>query len=283
MPKGLEKGAPNALGLADCHIHTSNFSSDAVDTAETMVRAALKKGVSYLAITDHLDLKPDGSLPSRLNELPAYRRALTALKEKYRDQLELAAGIEIGFVPQHAARIAALLDGLAFDYIINSVHEVDGEDCYFPAYFQGKTKARAYCGYFEAVLASLDAPYPYHCVGHLGYVERRSPYPDPAAHYGEFAETLDAVLEKIIRKKKIIELNTNTYGGSFPWLPNAGILSRYKELGGERVAFGSDAHQKARIGDKYKEAAEFLKGMGFKGFTVISDGNEMLTDFDANI
>ena len=64
-----------------------------------------------------------------------------------------------------------------------------------------------------------------------------------------------------------------------PWLPNNGVLARYKELGGGRVTFGSDAHQKGRLCDKYGEACAYLKGLGFKGFTVMAGGAEKLEKF----
>ncbi|MCL2797159.1 MAG: histidinol-phosphatase HisJ family protein [Firmicutes bacterium] len=265
--------------MIDLHVHSSDYSSDASDNIETMVLAAVRKGVTHLALTDHLDLAPDGSLPGNLKDLAAYRNLLEALKEKYSGQIAITAGIEAGYTKKHADKLAKLLDGLDFDFVINSVHEVGGVDCYYPEFYRGKTKQQAYNEYFEAVLESLDAPYPYHSVGHLGYVERTAPYPDPGVHYNEFSKILDAILTAIIRKEKILELNTNVYGSaSIRWLPNNEIWARYRELGGTRATFGSDAHRKGRIGEGYGEAAAYLKGLGFKGFAVVSGGMERITN-----
>ena len=64
-----------------------------------------------------------------------------------------------------------------------AVHACDGNDCYFADYFRGKDKAYAYRSYLEAVRKSLDAPYGYDIVGHIGYVSRNAPYPDKTLRY----------------------------------------------------------------------------------------------------
>ena len=46
--------------------------------------------------------------------------------------------------------------------------------------------------------------------------------------------------------------------------PNTDILRRYKELGGEIVTVGSDAHQAGWAGADFDRAAESLKAAGFE-------------------
>ena len=59
-------------------------------------------------------------------------------------------------------------------------------------------------------------------------------------------------------------MEVNSRGGDLDFLPTVEILKRYKELGGELLTFGSDAHLKSRIGEKYKLIADVLKGLGYK-------------------
>jgi histidinol-phosphatase (PHP family) len=64
---------------------------------------------------------------------------------------------------------------------------------------------------------------------------------------------------------KGIEFNT---GGIRYKLDNVfadiNIFRRYKELGGEKICLGSDAHATVNIADGFKEATELLKDIGFK-------------------
>ena len=43
------------------------------------------------------------------------------------------------------------------------------------------------------------------------------------------------------------------------FLPEATFLRRFRELGGEIVTVGSDAHDKVRIGQYVPEALDFIK------------------------
>ena len=266
--------------MLDTHIHSSDFSPDGSDAMEAMILTAIDRGVVFIALTDHLDLLQDGSPPKQMADLKAYRNRLTDMQKKYRGKIEIAAGLEAGFVQKNALKMNELIGGLNFDFIINSVHEADNIDCYYREFYAERKKFETYSTYFEAVLRSLDAPYPFHAVGHLGYVERTAPYADKIAHYREFSEVLDAILKKIVSAGKILELNTNVYNDpKIPWLPNDEILRRYRTLGGTRITFGSDAHQTVRIGDKYQAACDYLKSLGFEGLTVTAGGKERFMPF----
>jgi histidinol-phosphatase (PHP family) len=251
--------------MTDCHVHT-NYSPDGFYSPEAVVRAAIKKGIGYLAITDHLDFDPKYKNALSESNIAEYVERLSALKKKYCGQIDLAVGIEAGYTVRNAIRISDITKSYRFDYIINSVHEVNGEDCYFKGYFKGKTKYEAYNAYLETVYESLSAPYPYHAVGHLGYVERKAPYTGTDMNLREFGGAIDRILKEIIAKDKILEINTNVYLKNLSYMPNSEILSRYKDLGGKKTAFASDAHKLERLGYGYGEAADTAKRLGLELF-----------------
>ena len=60
---------------------------------------------------------------------------------------------------------------------------------------------------------------------------------------------------------KTFEINTKTYTNHAGYIPklDLDILKRFKELGGEIVTIGSDAHDITRIGQYSKEALEIVK------------------------
>ena len=254
---------------ADCHTH-SIFSSDGELSIEKMTATALKKGLSYLAVTDHVDfdaLLEKNRAPSywKQPDMELYAATVQRLKPAAADKgLYLAFGAEMGFDADPAAQRPAkeLVESTPFDVIINSVHFAGGLDLYFPEYFKGRTKKQAYELYLDTVYESLFAEFSFDIVGHLSYVTRQAPYPDKEIRLSESGEKIDRILKRIIASDKTLEVNTN-HGLN----PNAEILARYFELGGRNVSFGSDAHH-GGLCDGWDEAVKVLKDIGFSELSV---------------
>ncbi|NLM50722.1 MAG: histidinol phosphate phosphatase, partial [Clostridiaceae bacterium] len=80
---------------------------------------------------------------------------------------------------------------------------------------------------------------------------------------------LDKVLKTAIEKGRGIELNlSGLRQGLGEPLPKIEVLKRYKELGGEIITLGSDAHYPGHVGANLEDGFEILKEAGFKYFTV---------------
>ncbi len=164
----------------------------------------------------------------------------------------------MGFEAAHAAETARIISDLPLEYVINSVH-------YWQPVHDGSEWERGrktvYREYLEAVAASLDAPYEFSTVGHLGYPERYAPYPenDRVFKYGEFRKLFDDIIKKAVCRGARLEENTN--GGGELKLPRADLLQAYKAAGGKRPVTASDAHTIGAIGQRFKEAETFLDGI----------------------
>ena len=80
------------------------------------------------------------------------------------------------------------------------------------------------------------------------------------------------MLEELIENEKGIEINTAGLrkGLSFAH-PHMGILKRYKELGGEIITIGSDAHFAKDVAADFNVAEDMLKECGFKYYTVFEN------------
>lgn len=53
--------------------------------------------------------------------------------------------------------------------------------------------------------------------------------------------------------------------------PHKDILKMYKNLGGEIITIGSDAHFSEHIAYKFEDISELLKNFGFKYYTVFEN------------
>jgi histidinol-phosphatase (PHP family) len=255
--------------MIDTHTHT-RFSPDSREDPEKLIETAIAKGAEYLALTDHFDRD---YLFGELNksyqlDMGEYYQALVKLREKYSDMITLALGAEFGYCPEAEPiykDICARYKGL--DMIVNSVHTLIGKDAYFPDFFNGMDKNYAYTLYLDTILKSLDAPYPFCSIGHIGYVTRNAPYSDKAMRYSDYTDKIDTILNKIINKNVALEINTRSLSHDSPFMPSRGIVERYIELGGELITFASDAHAAEQVCGNYGLVKEFLLSLGVKYIT----------------
>lgn len=252
--------------MFDTHTHCIH-SHDSKQDPEQLVTAAIDMGLDYLAVTDHYDgeltLLPEFSHIPQI-DLDNHFEVISSLKEKYRDKIQIGVGIECGYMKEADGIYLENLKKYDTDIIINSVHTIEYEDCYEPSYFAKRTKHQAYYAYLKAVRDSIDAPYAYDSIGHIGYVIRKSTYEDTSLKYDEFKDIIDDILKAIIAKGKALELNSHSEGTGLDFLPSTEILARYKELGGELLTFGSDAHRINRLCANFDKVCEGAKNAGFK-------------------
>ena len=260
---------------ADIHTHTA-FSPDGRSGIRDMIGSAINAGLKIYGVSEHfnydydrLELEIDGQRVPPIDE-DAYFSCIRMLQKEYAGKIRLLAGAEFGYDHDSRTqeRYARAAEKYAPDFIINSIHTCLGMDCYFPHYCEGKSKAFAYNAYLYRVLESLDAPYPYDIVAHIGYCSRNATYPDPKLRYSDYSDVLDEILRRIIAKGKILEANTSSKTAGSPFIPDTDIFARYYELGGRMVSFASDAHDTTRIGEKREIVSAALRKIVFTHLTV---------------
>lgn len=255
--------------ISDSHTHCRH-SHDTDYAPELMLNAAIAKGASYYAFTDHDDRDYFYTLPE-YGEMPQLDLAnhineILELKKQYGDKIYVGLGIECSYAPKaHNKYIDDLSLTDKWDVILNSVHTVDGHDVYYPSYFELYGRQRAYIRYLEYVIDSLSVPYPYDVIAHLGYVTRKAPFGEKnPITMSEFGDYIDVILKGIIDRGVSLEINTHAKNTGEDFLPNIEIVKRYIELGGKDFTFGSDAHQDYRVLDKFDIVRDALLSLGIK-------------------
>ena len=250
----------------DCHTHC-DFSHDSSSPAEDIIAEAARLGLSYYAITDHCD-KDCAVLPDfvwvRQIDLEKRFEKLLRLRDLWAGKLDIAVGLEYGYLAEADPLYLDIEKKYETDVVINSVHLIQNEDCYFQSFFDKRTKTQAYSQYLDAVSDSVDAPYRYDVIGHIGYVIRKAPYSDKILRRTDYPDRVDEILRKIIAKGKALELNSHSEGTGLDFLPETDTVKRYRELGGELVTFGSDAHAPVNIARNYDVVCDALRSLGFR-------------------
>lgn len=260
------------LLTADCHLHSS-FSGDSETTMEEMIRKGISLGLKTMCFTEHQDFdypdSPEGPGSIFLLNTDSYLYDLARLKEKYAGQIRLLFGVELGLQPEVMRQNAVYARSYDFDFIIGSSHVCHGKDPYYPAFYEGRSENQAYLEYFESILENIRKFSNFDVYGHLDYVVRYGPDRDRNYSYEKYKDVLDAILELLLEKEKGLELNTGGLkSGMRDFHPCADILKRYRELGGEIITVGSDAHDTEHLAGHFDRAAEALKACGFRYYTI---------------
>lgn len=264
---------------SDFHVH-SCFSTDSDAPARLQLEALTEKNISEICFTDHMDIGyssmpesagKNGLLPFRLDPF-TYYETLFSLSTEFADRAKVSIGIELGLRTDYHHSIEDFADICPWDFIIGSTHVVNGADPYFLQYWEGKTKRQGILEYYEATLANIRKFDCFDVYGHLDYIVRYAPDKTNGYNAFDYRDVIDEILKLLIEKGKGIECNTAglKYGLANP-NPEPFILKRYKELGGEILTIGSDAHKPEHTAYDFDKIPAILKECGYSYYTVFHD------------
>ena len=260
---------------ADFHIHSS-FSGDSSEPMENMIQSAIAKGLDHICFTEHMDMDypvtPDSPEGFFLLNTDSYLYDFAKYKEKYKDRIKLLFGVELGVQPHLKRELSLYARSYEFDFIIGSTHLVNKADPYYPSFYEGQSEKEAYRSYFQAVLDNIRAFDNFDVCGHLDYVVRYGPNQDRNYSYAEYGDLFDEILKLLLEKEKGIELNTGSLrSGTKDVSPCTEVLKRYRELGGEIITVGSDAHRAGDVADDLNRAGEILRKCGFRYYCIFEN------------
>lgn len=254
--------------LADYHTHTQ-FSPDGNASMTEMARAAIDMGLDEICFTDHVEpLVWGSSEPRGPYDWSLLTEDFRKAREAVGDQIQLRLGMELGddqWYPAHGQ--ALLADAPAFDFVIGSIHLLSprfrGEDLYLFAPRDEAEAQAAVADYVEEVqvLVGLNV---FNVLGHLTlplryFNEMRGFH----VTFDPYEEQIREILKTLIATGRGIEVNVNR--GNTP-LPDEKWLKIYRELGGEIITLGTDAHKPEHVGCTIRERQALLKACGFTRF-----------------
>lgn len=242
--------------MFDFHMH-SRVSFDGHDTGEALAMAAKAAGLKEICFTDHLDYDPLGNMKDLAFDTEKYNAEYDGLDIQ---GLKIRRGMEFGLARDNREQFLLDLKRREFDFVLGSIHFVDDLDVYFKEFWEGKTVFKAERRCLEETLACVQLHNDFDVLAHLTYISKTHAHPAPRPlPYGEHRELIDEILRTLAQKGKGLELNTSGRDRCGGFLPTADIFRRFKELGGEIVTVGSDAHRCNRVGQYSFEACKLLE------------------------
>lgn len=256
---------------ADYHMHT-NFSSDSESEPEAMALGAIRKGLKQICITDHHDWDyPENDQEFRI-DMGHYVPAIRKLKEDFRDRIAVGIGVEIGLQPHLSEYYRTFTRSYPFDFVIGSLHVVGGRDPYNGSLFENRSDAEVYEQAFRETLDNIKVIQDFDVLGHMDYIVRYGKHQAREYNWKNNQDLIDEILRWLIEHGKGIEMNMAgfKYGLGFCH-PYPEIIRRYRELGGEIITVGSDAHKPEHIAYQYEDAGNLLEMCGFQYYTIFID------------
>lgn len=241
--------------MFDYHMH-SFVSFDGQDSPEMLANAAVKAGLKEICFTDHVDDGPPCTPRFNRFTIEEYKAAYDGLEIP---DIQIRRGLEFGMLPDNQALLKQYLKHGQFDFVIGSVHYIGDQDIYFPEYWEQKTQQQAELVYLETTLRCVKAHDDYDVLGHLTYISKARANPtNRLIPYEWYRELFDEILKTLASKGKGMEINSSGVDRCGDFLPTAQYLRRFKELGGEIVTVGSDAHTSDRVGQYMHEACKIV-------------------------
>jgi histidinol-phosphatase (PHP family) len=239
----------------DCHIHTS-LCRHATGSMEDYVRAAIDAGLRRIVFLEHLEAGIDTAFRTWLTEkdFDDYFSEGERLRERYRGQIEIGLGAEVGYNPEARDELLERINKRDWDRIGLSCHFARVPGCpehlnllsrrkknreLIEQYGSGKLLSRYFANLIEAV-----SIIPANVLCHLDAGLRHQP--DLRLEESHL-DQIEALLQGIKKANMALEINTSGYAYRDQPFPALAIITRAAELG---IVFsaGSDAHKPSEVG-----------------------------------
>ncbi|MCO8194114.1 histidinol-phosphatase HisJ family protein [Anaerofustis sp. NSJ-163] len=275
-------------------LHNHTNLSDGKDEMETLIIEAINRGFTHFGITDHVctyNYENHSLKPEKYNE---YVDKINEYKEKYKDKIEIFAGIEserYGESGYLMSDISSIRDRL--DYVVGSVHLTNANGIMEPvdelcSTFR-KSLKRSYdndarkfvMDYYENYYNNLCELKP-EVAGHIDLIKKNNIdgiFFDEESKW--YKDLVSDVLDKIKEIDAILELNT---GGGYKHgvrslYPSNEIIKMANDKG-IKFTMSSDTHNLEMLDLLYNLGISRLKAAGVKKLYTFSNKEKGFISFE---
>ncbi len=253
----------------DLHMHTSS-SFDGNYSALQMTESAIANSVSTIAFTDHFDVDFYERHNLGVRQQTSYEDIMSVV-ESQSDKIRILRGIEMGQPTYDVELTEKSLARYEYDFVIGSIHNLREMPDFGDLDYKSMTEERIYellGQYFDEMLL-LAKWNGFDTLAHLTYPMR---YIVQAGRneieLSRFDGIVDEIFSTLIANGKALEINTSGLRQPIgKTMPTEDYVRRYRELGGELLTLGSDAHFTEHVGAGIDEGYAIAERCGFEYVT----------------
>jgi histidinol-phosphatase (PHP family) len=236
---------------------------------ERYVERAIESGLVELGFSDHLYmywLPDDGRDPELAMaewEHDFYIEDVERCRGRYASDITIRLATEADYIPGYEQALENILRRYDWDYVIGSVHFLDGwgfdDSRYLAGYAEWDIDA-LYARYFSSVAASAETGL-FDTIGHCDLVKKFGYR--PRADQTEAYATLAA---RFARANVCVEVNTSGLRKPAAEVYPHPDLLRACHAAGVPVTYGSDAHAPTEVAADFSAASALMSGAGYETF-----------------
>jgi histidinol-phosphatase (PHP family) len=236
---------------------------------ERYVERAIEAGLTELGFSDHLFAywlpadQRDPELTMAEWEHDFYIQDVERCRERYASDITIRLSTEADYIPGHVQTLASILGRYDWDYVIGSVHFIDGWGFDNPRNSSGFEQWQIdalYARYFELVGASAETGL-FDTIGHSDLVKKYGHRPE-----ADQSEAYATLAERLSRAGVCVEVNTGGLRKPVGELyPHPQLLSAFNRAG-VPVTFGSDAHAPHEVAADLAAACALMRQAGYADF-----------------
>ena len=269
----------------DAHLHT-DLSPDADVPLDAYAALAREQGVAEIAVTDHIDFVA-GDPAYRFADHDRRVRAVREAAERWDGEPAIRLGLEVSYEHVVEDEIRAYLRDHAYDYVIGSVHMSrrgpfrDRDTA--ASWCAGRTHREATAFYWDEVELAIRSGL-FDTIGHLDFVKRYvAPYLGPL-EYEPHVDIYDRLLVALVETGTALEVNASglRQEAHEPY-PAPVVVARFRELGGERVVAGSDAHRVAQFAFGLADVYRSIGRAGFRELSFRRGGDRVAVELSTGL
>jgi len=253
--------------IIDTHTHTDN-SYDGHHSTMSLCEHAELIGLRAITFTDHVEI--DFFERDNFHRVAVQSYFETAkARSAFRGKLLVCSGIELGQPMYDVEKAEKLLNTLHYDEVIASVHNLRGLPDFMYLDYNTTDVNDVLLTYFEEMQLMVDwgnfdtlahLTYP------LRYIQGDKGIPVDLSRY---TMQIDNLLRGLVQKGKALEINTSGLRQKLgQTMPGEEIVCRFKELGGEYITIGSDAHFAKDLAAGVPEGMAMAERCGFNSVTL---------------
>jgi len=248
----------------DYHIHTSRCGH-ATGEMKQYVEQAIKLGIKEIGFADHIPMywldekQRDPGLAMSEDQLSEYVTQVLDLRETYQE-ITIRLGIEVDYIPGCEARARLLINAYPFDYVLGSVHYIDGWGFDNPAYleqYQSINISDLFYKYFSQFQAAACSRL-FDIMAHPDLIKKFNYRPT------ESLKQLYRDTARVLRDAGVcVEVNTAGLRALVNELyPAPDFLAACYQYG-VPVTMGSDAHAPEQVGYGFAAGRDLLMRSGY--------------------
>jgi len=255
--------------MVDYHVHAAAHGEYQYtrEWLEQFAERARTRGIMEIGFSEHDEFIDQIDL-----------NLIKEVNNNYANAIKIRLGLEVDFIPGRQEKIRDIINQKGYDYIIGSVHYIDGWGFDHPDFkngFDDRNIDDIYSKYTNLLIEMISSG-SFDIVGHLDLIKiwGHRPRKKPARYYFE------PVLKAVKSFGLAVEINSAGLRKMVEELYPAADLLEMMYAYNIPITFGSDAHHPAQVGEGLAEAYLSARKAGYRSLVRFDQHEQLPTPME---